>query len=181
MRVDPRIDFVVVRRPKAAGWLAVAVAVLAWGGLALKWQADGEALELRRAEVARVEAARALALRSAAPAPRIEPLASAERVALRAAADELALPWAELLERAARTAGPGVVLLAFEPDPARDVLALTVEAADRSAMLRYLRTLNRPGGLGPAVLRDFEPGSQGGWLRFTVQASLAGLRPEATP
>jgi len=179
MRADPRVDFVVARRPKTAAWLAVAVAVLVWGGLALKWQADGRALELRRAEVERVESERAIAVRSAAPAPRVEPLPAAERAALRAAADELALPWPDLLERAARSAGAGVVLLAFEPDPARDVVTLTAEAADRAAMMRYLRALNRPGGLGPAVLRDFEPGTQTGWLRFSVQASLAGVRQEA--
>jgi hypothetical protein len=178
MSVDPRIDFVPVRRPKTGAWLALAAAVLVWAGLGLKWQADGRVLEARRAQVEQLEATQAEAVRRAAPATRLEPLAAAERAALRGAADELALPWADLLERAARSAGPGLVLLAFEPDPTRDALTLTVESADRAAMLRYLRALNRPGGLGPAVLRDFEPGSQTGWLRFSVEASLAGVRGE---
>lgn len=176
MKRDPQIDFVAARRPRAGAWLSIAVAVFVWGGLALKWQADGDTLEQRRAQIERFESEQATAARRATPTPRIEPLAAAERIALRTVADELSLPWADLLERAARTGGPGLVLLSFEPDPSRDVLTVTAEAADRAAMLRYLRALNRPGGLGPAVLRDFEPGSQAGWLRFSVQASLAGVR-----
>ncbi len=151
-----RLDFQRSQRPLPwQGWsvllLALAVAAgLAWQLRELSGQVDGEESRLARLEARQKRLAGSLASGKAGAETRRE-VGQANDV-LR----QLTLPWHRLFEALEASSDDSVVLLAVEPDPARQRVLVGGEAKDYAAVLAYLARLDTQPVFGRVQLQSHQ-------------------------
>ena len=102
----------------------------------------------------------------------------AEDKVARAAVRQLALPWAGLIRAVEDSATPDVALLQLQPEAQQQLLRVSAEARDSSAMFKYLRHLAAARGLAEVHLVTHEVAQDDPQkpVRFSAQASFRGMR-----
>ena len=140
-----RLDFLhPLPRPHWAGWLllAVGLGLAGWTG----WQ--GRQLQ------AALDDAVAAAPRQAAGTTRRPARATAgeEQTAARAAREQLALRWGDLLVRLETSRPKNIALVALEADARKPEATLTAEARTANDMLAWIEQLKGEAGFASVIL-----------------------------
>jgi hypothetical protein len=166
VRPPLQLDFIVARkRPRAAGFLVLAVSLVLAGGLFVKHRETQQRLHELDAAAALLSAPRpALAI----PRDKLE----GEMKNAQATVRQLALPWAQLIDSLERASMKDVALLNIQPDAQARVLRVTAEARREELMLQYLRRLGATGNFAEVHLvnhqvREDDPQRP---IQFSVQA-----------
>lgn len=95
-----------------------------------------------------------------------------EIAAVRAVAEELALPWEALFQTLERSDRPEVKLLTLEPDVKRRKIRLTAETQDADEMLGYIETLTKQPMLRDVFVTSHERTHDDvANIRFVVEAN----------
>lgn len=166
MRHPLELDFIVPRkRPRAAGFLVLIVALALAGGLVLKQRETEQRLHELDAAAALLSAPRpALAI----PRDKLE----GEIKNAQATVRQLALPWSQLIDSLERASMKDVALLNIQPDAQNRLLRVTGEARREELMLQYLQRLSATGSFAEVHLvshqvREEDPQRP---IQFSVQA-----------
>jgi Tfp pilus assembly protein PilN len=177
-----KLDYQRRNRPgKALGFLVLALAIIAVFAV-------GETFVSLSAEKQAAEEALARVDKKRKPAAREPNEGDRRRIAADAKvaddiAERLTLPWSELFQALEGSSSPNVALLALEPDVPKRILRITAEARSKTDMLDYVLRLNNDQRLMDVHLMDhqLQPQTPGEPVRFSVQASWAGLKKRENP
>lgn len=143
--MTPRLDFLAApARPAAWAWLLLGfgVAVAAWGGLA--WQEARARLDVAQAHKPPLRIVRA------------DPRDRAQETADREVETRLALPWNALLVTLQQTRPQGIVFQSLEADASKNSFRIEAETRRTTAMLEYLKDLQRQPALADVTLARHE-------------------------
>lgn len=156
--------------------LCVSAVVLAVTSLQLAQLLAGNAEQTKA--LAALEARRGVAAVNATRPVPAEPGELARMRAVRQVAQNLATPWAALLESLESAPNQSVALLSVEPSVAKRSLRITAEARNPPDMLAYLNALQQDARLSSVVLVSHQVQTQapGTPLRFQLQA-VWGIGP----
>ena len=169
-RAPLQLDFVAPpKRPRLAGLMVLAAALVLAGQLVLQYRDAREQLHQLEAIEGLLGATRPA---RAVPRERLdEQLKSAQAVVR-----QLALPWPQLIDSMERAAMKEVAVLHIQPDAQQRLLRVTATAPREELMLEYLRRLGR--GFAEVHLvshqvREDEPQRP---IQFSLQASFRSPR-----
>jgi Tfp pilus assembly protein PilN len=164
----PRLELDLIarpRRPRWPGYVLLAASLVGAGAMLERYQDARQALE-------RLDAVTDLVAdsRPRERAPR-KPL---DEKSAQAAARQLGLPWAGLIETLERAATPDVAVLQLQPEAQQRIISISAEARHREAMFRYLRALTQAKGLAHVHLvnEQVQTDDPQTPIRFSVQASF---------
>lgn len=164
------LDYIAkARRSRGVGLLVLLVAL----GIAadLGWRFRSATLELRRAG-----ATQDLLLQAErAPAKALSPeLQDAQARTAELVAQQLALPWAALIDVLENTVSKDVAILQMQPEAQQRVIRITAEARNQDSMLQYLRAISENRMLNDVHLLGHRTQTDDPQrpLQFSVQATF---------
>ena len=159
------------RRPRALGWVLLAIGLLAAGFAGYDTWVTGRELDEREALVARLRTE----LRQERPqqaARNAAPVSAEEREPADRVATALNADWAAIFTDLAGASHPEVALLELQGDATRGSLRMVGEAQSVEAAFAYLEQLQRAGMLREARIDSHEWVTQGPQMvvRFVLTA-----------
>ena len=160
------------------GWAVLAAGVLATSLAIYSFLDVSKELGDQESKLARLQRKPGPALRGDLSAPEAKRYAEEIKFA-NAVAERLTYPWEELFTVLESTK-TSVALLALEPDVAKKLLRITIEAKNKSDMLAYMEELAANKQLVNVHLVDHQLQAQvpGQPVRFSLQASWLGQNDE---
>jgi hypothetical protein len=169
------LDFSPARHNRPAGWLLLAVGVVAALVAGVQFQ-SAQAARMAVASELSATSERLPGAKKKEPARAGPPVDPRVSKAANQIARELQMPWAEMLAALEAVPTPDVALLGVEPSALRHVVRITAEAKNSAAMLDYLQALQAGPQFADVWLSSHLVQAQtpGAPVRFIVQLKWNG-------
>jgi hypothetical protein len=160
------------RRPRWAGYLVLALSLLAAGEISQRYREAQLAME-RNAEVQGMLNVQRTPVKSIPRGQLEEQVKNAETVV-----HQLTLPWGRLIETLEATGSKDIAILQLQPDAQQRVLRISAEARNQEAMVEYLRRLSEVNGFAYVHLLNHQVQQENPQrpIQFAAQASFKALQ-----
>jgi hypothetical protein len=164
--------FALVRRPRWAGYVLLAFALLAAGEIAHRYR-EAQLTMDRQVQVEGMLNVQRKPVKSVPKGQLDEQIKNAEAVVR-----QLTLPWERLIETLEATGTKDIAILQLQPDAQQRMLRITAEARNQEAMVEYLRRLSEVDGFAYVHLLNHQVQQENPHrpIQFAAQASFKALQ-----